>query len=103
MIKPLILACGLLGGLAGCQQQTNSSATTAPTSYSEADALSAVRKYVQEQPNAGLFVVDSASVIDAGTQWQVLVPRTDWANRMPNRAAFEVDKASGQVSTRPVK
>jgi hypothetical protein len=105
MIKSLILAGGLLAGLAGCQQQTTSStpAATVQTSNSEVDALSAVRRYVQAQPNASLFVLDSASVIDAGPQWQVLVPRTDWANRMPNRAAFEVDEATGQVSSRPVK
>lgn len=102
MIKSLILAGGLLAGIAGCQQQTTP-AITAQTSYSEADALSAVRHYVQAQPNASLFVIDSASVVDAGAQWQVLVPRTDWANRMPNRAAFEVNKATGEVSSRPVK
>jgi hypothetical protein len=42
-------------------------------------------------------------VVDVDTHWQVLVPRTDWAQRMPNRARFEVDKQTGQVSTQPVK
>ncbi|WP_156126286.1 hypothetical protein [Hymenobacter sp. DG25B] len=102
MIKSLILAGSLLVGLAGCQPKTPPT-TPAQTSYSQADALSAVRRYVLAQPNASLFVVDSASVVDAGPQWQVLVPRTDWAGRMPNRAAFEVSKTTGQVSTRPVK
>jgi hypothetical protein len=48
-------------------------------------------------------VPDSARVNDNEATWQVLVPRTDWANRMPNRARFEVDKQTGQVSSQPVK
>jgi hypothetical protein len=42
-------------------------------------------------------------VNDNEATWQVLVPRTDWAKRMPNRARFEVDKQTGQVSSQPVK
>lgn len=74
--------------------------TAAPT---EAAARAAIARYVKEQPNANLYVVDSASVVDVDTQWQVLVPRTDWAGRMPNRAAFEVDKKTGNVRTLMVK
>jgi hypothetical protein len=77
-----------------------SSATPAAT---EAAARSAVAHYIQAQPNAALYVPDSARVVDVDTHWQVLVPRTDWTQRMPNRARFEVDKQTGQVSTQPVK
>lgn len=77
-----------------------SSATPAAT---EAAARAAVARYIQAQPNAALYVPDSARVVDVDTHWQVLVPRTDWAQRMPNRARFEVDKQTGQVSTQPVK
>jgi hypothetical protein len=77
-----------------------SSAAPAPT---EAAARQAVARYIQAQPNAALYVPDSARVVDVDTHWQVLVPRTDWAQRMPNRARFEVDKQTGQVSTQPVK
>jgi hypothetical protein len=42
-------------------------------------------------------------VNDNVATWQVLVPRTVWAQRMPNRARFEVDKATGAVQTAPVK
>jgi hypothetical protein len=77
-----------------------SSAAPAPT---EAAARAAVARYIQTQPNATLYVPDSARVVDVDTHWQVLVPRTDWAQRMPNRARFEVDKQTGQVSTQPVK
>ena len=66
-------------------------------------ARAAVGRYLQGQPNAALYVLDSASVVDVDTHWQVLVPRTDWAGRMPNRARFEVDKQTGQVSSAPVK
>lgn len=60
-------------------------------------------RYLQGQPNAALYVLDSASVVDVDTHWQVLVPRTDWAKRMPNKAAFEVDKPTGAVRILPVK
>jgi hypothetical protein len=79
---------------------TTPSATPATT---EAAARAAVARYIQAQPNAALYVPDSARVVDVDTHWQVLVPRTDWAQRMPNRARFEVDKQTGQVSTQPVK
>jgi hypothetical protein len=79
---------------------TTTSATPAAT---EAAARAAVARYIQAQPNAALYVPDSARVVDVDTHWQVLVPRTDWAQRMPNRARFEADKQTGQVSTQPVK
>ncbi len=117
MCKTLLPAVLLLA-LAGCQAATaptaaNTAATTdaaaqaapapatgAPTA---AAARAAVARYVQALPNAALYVPDSASVVDADTHWQVLVPRTDWVRRMPNKAAFEVEKATGAVTTRPVK
>ena len=116
MFKPLLPAVLLLA-LAGCQSATAPTAavdaaapaapatpapaaTGAPTA---AAARAAVARYVQTLPNAALYVPDSARVVDADARWQVLVPRTDWARRMPNRAAFEVDKATGAVTTRPVK
>ena len=108
----LLLSAALL---ANCQQNpvaTNApmtnippqaSAPAQPTSLTEAEAQAAVGRYLQAQPNAALYVLDSARVHDNQTSWQVLVPRTDWAKRMPNRARFEVDKATGNVSSAPVK
>ena len=114
-----LLSTVLLLAVAGCQSATAPAA--APTAGSPAAAPSAismptgtpaptaeaaraaVARYLQGQPNAALYVPDSASVVDVDAHWQVLVPRTDWAQRMPNKAAFEVDKATGAVSTRPVK
>jgi len=79
-------------------------ATMAAASVStEAAARTAVRDYVQELPNRVVYQVDSASVVDADAQFQVLVPRTDWAGRMPNKAAFNVDKQTGVVTVQPVK
>jgi hypothetical protein len=82
------------------QAAPEKAATGAPTA---ADAQAAVGRYLQSQPNAALYVLDSARVNDNEATWQVLVPRTDWAQRMPNRARFEVDKATGAVQTAPVK
>lgn len=103
------LALGLLG-LAACQsgkttQQTPNPQAVPPASRvaSAASARAAVASYLSQQPNRQLYVADSARVVDAGSHYQVLVPRTDWAGRLPNRAAFEVDKATGAVTTRAVK
>ncbi len=109
MMKPLALLLLIAAGsLAGCQQTPPATtpaqaAGAQPTPTNETDARAAVGRYVQGQPNAALYVLDSARVNDNGASWQVLVPRTDWAQRMPNRARFEVDKATGTVSTAPVK
>ncbi|NML63783.1 hypothetical protein HHL22_01055 [Hymenobacter sp. RP-2-7] len=103
------LALGLLG-LAACQsgkttQQAPNPQAVPPAGQvaSAAAAKAAVAYYLSQQPNRQLYVTDSARVLEVGSHYQVLVPRTDWAGRMPNRAAFEVDKATGTVSTRPVK
>jgi hypothetical protein len=119
MLKTLPIGVLLLA-LAGCQSATTP--TTASPTSSPAGAVpsaismpngtpaptaeaarAAVARYLQGQPNAALYVPDSASIVDVDAHWQVLVPRTDWAQRMPNKAAFEVDKATGAVRTLPVK
>jgi hypothetical protein len=100
----LMLGCILL--LYTCKQkppQTTANEGQAEQMQTEAEALLAVRSFLQDKPDAGLYQIDSAQAIDIDTHWQILVPRTDWANRMPNRAAFEVDKRTGKVSIRPVK
>jgi len=121
MIKTLpALLLGLACALGSCQRTENATDMPAATDdamaadsaaapdaaamiSTEADARTAVRDYVQELPNRALYQVDSASVVDADAQFQVLVPRTDWAGRMPNKAAFNVDKQTGVVTVQPVK
>ncbi|MVN75025.1 hypothetical protein GO988_01660 [Hymenobacter sp. HMF4947] len=119
MVKSTFALLGLAGLLASCQQTPTTNATGAPTisattdsaatptptagAQTEPAARAAVARYIQTLPNATLYVPDSARAIEVDTHWQVLVPRTDWAKRMPNKAAFEVDKATGTVTTRPVK
>lgn len=104
-----MLALGLAAGLAGCQSPpaTTTPAASAPVppvgAPTEAAARAAVAHYIQALPNASLYVPDSARAVEVDDHWQLLVPRIDWARRMPNRAAFEVDKASGTVTARPVK
>ncbi|RYY20084.1 MAG: hypothetical protein EOO36_04230 [Cytophagaceae bacterium] len=106
-----------LGGLASCQSTPPTTApttaatevapatapATGPAITTEAAARAAVARHIRALPNAALFVPDSARVNDNAATWQVLVPRTDWVGRMPNRARFEVDKQTGQVSSAPVK
>ncbi len=112
----ILFAASLLATLASCQTATAPTTVPAPptptlgtTMPPPANALTAegaraaVGRYLQGQPNAALYVLDSASVVDVDTHWQVLVPRTDWAKRMPNKAAFEVDKPTGAVCILPVK
>jgi len=106
----------MLGGLAGCQSAPPTTtpppaadaapATTpaaGPAVATEAAARAAVARHIRTLPNATLYVPDSARVNDNDASWQVLVPRTDWAGRMPNRARFEVNKQTGEVSSAPVK
>ncbi|AMJ67510.1 hypothetical protein [Hymenobacter sp. PAMC 26628] len=99
--------------LGSCQQTPATIATTEAVSAAatpvpagastEAAARAAIGRYLQGQFNANLYVIDSARATDLGAYWQVLVPRTDWIHRMPNRAAFEVNKQTGSVKTLPVK
>ena len=100
--------------LASCQPTPNATTSTAPSAEAtpttaatpapdEASARAAVARYIQALPNANVYVPDSARVNDNEASWQVLVPRTDWAGRMPSRARFEVNKQTGQVSSQPVK
>jgi hypothetical protein len=115
MIKFLfpLLALGA-GVLASCQSTPNTITGTSPEAAptaaaaaapapTEASARAAVARHIQTLPNAALYVPDSARVNDNNISWQVLVPRTDWAGRMPNRARFEVNKRTSQVSSPPVK
>ena len=108
-MKLLSFATMLLG-LAACQspkaaQQLPDPGAVPPAGLvaTAAGARAAVGYYLSRLPNRQLYLPDSASVVDAGAAYQVLVPRTDWVGRLPNRAAFEVDKASGTVTTRAVK
>ncbi|MCB2408610.1 hypothetical protein [Hymenobacter lucidus] len=117
MIKALpFLLLGTVCALSSCQQTpatdntsmlpTDSAAATPAATTgaaTEAEARAAVGRHVQTLPNAALFVLDSARAMDVEDHWQVLVPRSDWANRMPNKAAFEVDKKTGAVRTLMVK
>jgi hypothetical protein len=69
----------------------------------EAGARATLARYLQQQPNAAVFQLASATVTDVDTKWQILVPRTDWAKVMPNAAAFEVDKKTGAVTVLRVR
>ena len=106
----LLAATFLLLALAACQSASTPAAHTAagpsPTGTgapTTEDARTAVRHYLGLQPDSALYRLDSAAILDADASWQVLVPRTDWAGRMPNKAAFDVNKASGTVTRRAVK
>jgi len=109
----ILVSTSLLVTLVACQSATAptgpTAAATAPTATASPgaptteDARTAVRRYLGLQPDSALYRLDSAAILDADASWQVLVPRTDWAGRMPNKAAFDVNKASGTVTRRAVK
>ncbi|MBG8553764.1 hypothetical protein [Hymenobacter guriensis] len=105
----LLTLCSAASLLNSCQQPAADTQTIAATeaaatsAQTEAEARAAVAQFVAAQPNPALYQLDSASVVDVDTQWQVLVPRTDWAGRMPNKAAFEVSKQTGEVRSLMVK
>ncbi|UOQ78731.1 hypothetical protein MUN84_09455 [Hymenobacter sp. 5516J-16] len=84
-------------------QASETATTPAAGASTEAAARAAVARFVQQQPNAALYQLDSARALEVENHWQVLVPRTDWAGRMPNKAAFEVDKQTGVVTVLAVK
>lgn len=97
-----------LSGVLSCQSstptQTNPAAVTPNAgARTEAEARAAVARYVSQQPNAALYQLDSARVVEVDANWQILVPRTDWAGRMPDAAAFDVDKKTGSVTSLLVK
>ncbi|WP_188555826.1 hypothetical protein [Hymenobacter glacieicola] len=100
-----------LVGLSSCQPAQPATTTSAqpsvtaatPGAPTEATARAAVARYVQQQPSAALYQVDSARALEVENHWQVLVPRADWAGRMPDKAAFEVDKQTGTVTPLAVK
>ncbi|OON67854.1 hypothetical protein [Hymenobacter sp. CRA2] len=112
MKKLLLSALPVVAAFASCQQAATNPDTPvvqsapAPTdggAATEGAARAALRRYIQGQPQANLYVVDSAALVEVDAEWQALVPRTDWAGRMPNRAAFQIDKLTGEVRPRPVK
>ncbi|MGI4874037.1 MAG: hypothetical protein ACRYFX_23000 [Janthinobacterium lividum] len=98
-----ILFLCVLSALVGCQSPPTINSTGLPSSAistpapSEAAAKAAVARYVIGLPTAHLYELDHARAVEVDTYWQVLVPRTDWVNRMPNCAAFNVDKSTGSV------
>ncbi|QIL77527.1 hypothetical protein [Hymenobacter sp. HDW8] len=106
----LVVLSATLAGLYSCQpgQPVTSTPSQQPANASaaastEAQARAAVARFVEQQPNAALYQLDSARVLEVNDHWQILVPRTDWAGRMPNKAAFDVDKQTGTVSPLAVK
>ena len=90
-------------GLSGCQSPPTTTSEGLPSSsistpaYTEGAAKAAVARYVLGLPTAPLYQLDRSRAVEVDTYWQVLVPRTDWAKRMPNSAAFNVDKSTGSV------
>lgn len=105
----VLTALALLGG---CQQPATTEQTTAtqnPTAppaasaTTEGEARAVLARYLGQQPQSDRYQVDSARLVEVDAVWQALVPRTDWKGRMPNAAAFEIDKLTGQVRVLPVR
>lgn len=88
---------------------TNSASTTEPTSATsaaattEAQAVALASRYFRVQPDSAVYQLQTLTVVDAGTSWQVLVKRSDRVGVKPDNAAVNVDKQTGQVSRVLVK
>jgi len=103
----LLSSASLLGS---CQQSTSATEKSAAPSAEPARAVNdaqaarnAVARFLKDQPESRLYILDSANVVDVDVYYQVLVPRTDWTGQIPDRARFQVDKATGIVQDLPVK
>lgn len=109
MQRTLALFLGFIAGLSGCQSPPTTTSEGLPSSsistpaYTEGAAKAAVARYVLGLPNAPLYELNHSRAVEVDTYWQVLVPRTDWAMRMPNSAAFNVDKSTGSVRVLSMK
>lgn len=108
-LMPFLAACGLL---AGCQQPPateqapvvqSAPAPLTTGAATEAEARATLTRYLQQQPQADRYVVDSVRLVEVDAVWQAMVPRSDWKGRMPNAAAFEIDKLTGAVRVLPVR
>ncbi|TGE23331.1 hypothetical protein [Hymenobacter metallicola] len=73
-----------------------------PVTTAEA-ALYAVSYYQMEMTEGGQYEFDSARVQEAAAHWQVVLPSLPGDGRVPNKAVFQVDKATGDVQVRFVK
>lgn len=112
-----ILALTALALLGSCQQtpateqtstqqtptEQNTPAPPTSSAATEGQARAVLARYIGQQPQAARYQVDSARLVEVDAVWQAMVPRTDWKGRMPNAAAFEIDKLTGQVRVLPVR
>ena len=109
----LILVLFSLGGISSCQSTHSVATSTAAIKQdattplegatTEAEARASLARYIQKLPNAAVYQLTLATATDVETKWQIMVPRTDWANVMPNAAAFEVDKHNAAVTVLRVR
>lgn len=108
-----LLALTALTLLGSCQQtpateqptatEPNTPAPPTTSAATEGQARAVLARYIGQQPQADRYLVDSARLVEVDAVWQAMVPRTDWKDRMPNAAAFEIDKLTGQVRVLPVR
>ncbi|GAB2963189.1 hypothetical protein GCM10027048_35030 [Hymenobacter coalescens] len=99
----LLTCCQPAAQTTGTPVVRSAPAPPARSAGTEGEARAVLREYLRNQPQADLYVADSAALVEVDAQWQALVPRTDWVGRMPNRAAFQIDKLTGEVRPLPVK
>lgn len=93
---------------------TNPASTTGPVvtepapatraaATTEAQATALAGRYFRTQPDSAVYQLQTMTVMDADTSWQVLVKRSDRVGMKPDNAAVNVDKQTGEVSRVPVK
>lgn len=79
------------------------SSTTSAAATTEAQATALASRYFRTQPDSAVYQLNTITVVDAGTSWQVLVKRSDRVGIKPDNAAVNVDKQTGEVSRVMVK
>ncbi|WP_139923647.1 hypothetical protein [Hymenobacter sp. DG01] len=82
---------------------TEPNSTTSAAATTEAQATALASRYFRTQPDSAVYQLQTLTVVDAGTSWQVLVKRSDRVGIKPDNAAVNVDKQTGEVSRVMVK
>jgi len=95
-------ACQLTPALTA--QTVAGPAPTPPTGALTTEAArAAVRRYLSTRPDSAVYLLQSAVIQDEGRRRAVWMPRNDRANTKPARAAFTVDKKTGEVARVPLE
>lgn len=78
-------------------------AQPATGAITEARAAELATRYFRSQPDSAVYLLNTLQVLEAGTNWQALVKRSDRVGIMPDNSAIAIDKQTGAISAVRVK